>query len=115
MDVPAEGMKFHDQHHLRSCDIHCLRVIEDLAVDMVDRHVAHEKDEPNPGHQRAIHIVGNGIGTGCAVKKCTQAIPEVEKTDKVEERDTDNERVLFPRLGVGDPFQQGGEWIGEQE
>jgi hypothetical protein len=67
--------------------------------------MAHEEEEPNPGHQRAIHIVCNGIGTSCTVEKCAQAIPEVEQADNVEKRGTDDEGILFPGLGVGDAFQ----------
>jgi hypothetical protein len=74
-------------------------------VDVADRHVAHQENEPDPGHQRAVHIVCNRVGTGSTVEKCAQSIPEVEQTDNVEERGTDDECILFPGLAVGNALQ----------
>lgn len=50
--VPAEGAQLHDEHHLRSCDINRAWVIETLAHNVVDAHVAHEEDEADPRHIR---------------------------------------------------------------
>lgn len=50
--VPAESAELHDEHHLRSCDIDRARVIEALAHNVVDAHMAHEEDEADPWHVR---------------------------------------------------------------
>ena len=68
MNVPTERRELHDQDHLGASDINRLRIVDDLAVDVADGHVAHQEDEADPGHQRSINVVGDQIGTGGAIE-----------------------------------------------
>lgn len=88
VDVPAEGGELHDQNHLGTGDVNILRLVPELAIQVVDGHVAHQEDEADPWHQRALDVFGNDIGTGGADEQGAEASPEVEETDEVEERNT---------------------------
>lgn len=71
----------------RTCDIHQRRIVDELSNDMIDRHVAHQKHEPNPWHQGSVNIFGDEIGAGRTDEHRPYAGPEVEEPDEVEEGD----------------------------
>lgn len=63
--VPAESGQLHDQNHLCARDIHRARIGLDLAIDVGDRHVAHEKHKAYPWHVRAFDKTADGVGANC--------------------------------------------------
>ncbi len=77
-DVPAEGSQLHNEDHLYACDVDGARIVDELAIDMVDRHVTHEEDEADPWHEGAIDVTGNGICPNRADEDCANAGPEIK-------------------------------------
>lgn len=45
----------------RTSDINFVRRIGELAINMIDRHVAHDEHKSYPWHERTIHIRGNKV------------------------------------------------------
>lgn len=87
-DVPAKGAQLHEEHHLGARDVDARGVVGDLAVDVVDRHVAHDKGEADPWHVRArAEEPGDAVGAAGADEEGADAGPEVEQADEVEEGD----------------------------
>lgn len=62
MNIPAECAEFHNEDHLSTSDIDRAGVIENLSVDMAYRHMAHEENKADPGHQRTVQIVDDSVG-----------------------------------------------------
>ena len=54
-------------------------------MNMIDRHVAHEKYESDPWHQRSFDVLGNGVGSNRTDENCSNPIPEREEANEVEE------------------------------
>lgn len=87
-DVPAKGAQLHEEHHLGTRDVDARGVVGDLAVDVVDRHVAHDKGETDPWHIRArAEELCDAVGAAGADEEGAGAVPEVEEADEVEEGD----------------------------
>ena len=106
MHVPAEGRKLHDQHHLCARYVDQMGISVVLAVDVVDRHVAHEEDKTDPWHEPSIDVVRYRVGSGGADEQRAYAIPEVEETDEVEAGHEDYEEVLLVGFVVRYAFQK---------
>ena len=53
-------------------------------MDVIDRHVAHEKDESNPWHERSFDVLGNSISANRTDQECSDPIPEREETNEIE-------------------------------
>ena len=77
-DVPAEGGEFHDEDHLHAGDVDQASVVDELAVDVVDGHVAHEEDEADPWHKRAVDVFGNGVCSSRADQDSADACPQIK-------------------------------------
>lgn len=98
MHVPAKSSELHDKHHLCASNVDRLGSVPELSVKVVDRHVAHEKDEADPGHERTVDISGDGICSSRANEQRPHACPEVEKTNQVKERDPCSFSERFPHV-----------------
>jgi hypothetical protein len=55
---------------------------------MVDGEMDHQEDESDPWHERTLDVSSNGIGPKRADEDGSEAIPEVEEANEVEDRDT---------------------------
>lgn len=144
--VPAKGRELHDEHHLGARDVDGGRVVGHLATNVADGHVAHDEDEADPRHVGAgAQVFRNGVDAASADEERDDAIPQIEQTDEVEERDTldfgnkvwqmsqlgtrsrrivnlllwrnlqDDEDVLLEGLSVRQALEDSGQRIREQE
>ena len=64
-------------------DINLLWSIDRLSMKMVDRHMAHEEDEPEPWHEIVLDISGNNVCASGADEERSYSCPEIEKPDEV--------------------------------
>ncbi len=53
-NVPAKGTQFHEEHHLRASNVDNRWIILNLALDMADGHVSHQKEKAEPWHVRTL-------------------------------------------------------------
>ena len=50
---------------------------------MINRHMAHKEDEPEPWHEVVLDIFGNNVCAGGANEERSYSCPEIEKPDEV--------------------------------
>ena len=63
---------------LHTSDIDSARIVQRLAVDMVDRHMAHKEHKAYPWHIWTFDVGSDSICTSSTNEKGTYAIPEIE-------------------------------------
>lgn len=64
-------------------------IVGKLALELVHAHVAHEEDEADPWHVGAsAEEEGDGVGATRGKEDGSQAIPEIEQADEVENADS---------------------------
>jgi hypothetical protein len=56
LNIPAEGRKLHDHDHLGSSNVEYARIVDCLAVDVVNGHVTHQKYKTDPWHVRGVDL-----------------------------------------------------------
>jgi hypothetical protein len=127
LNVPAEGRKLHDHDHLGSSDVKYAWIVDCLAVDVIDRHVTHEKHEADPRHVRGVNLRGDEIGAGGTDEYSPKAAPQVKEAYQVEHGHTElfsivlydlwsgklpcYEQVLLPWLLIRYPLQDRSQGI----
>ena len=55
---------------------------------MIDRHMTHEEDKPQPRHEVLLNILGNDICACGANEQRPYPCPKIEKPNKIEYRDS---------------------------
>ena len=95
-NIPAEGGELHDEDHLNAGDVDNAPVVDELAVNVVDGHVAHEEDEADPWHEGAMNVFGNGVCPNGADQDSADASPEIEEPNEVEQGHPRLGSIVFP-------------------
>lgn len=78
LHVPAKGGKFHDHDHLGAGDIGSRGIVQPLAYDVTNRHVAHKEDEADPWHKRRIDLGSDKVGAIGTECQREEAIPQIK-------------------------------------
>ena len=69
-------------------DIYSARAVQRLTVDVINGHMAHKEHEAYPWHIRAFDVGCNGISAPSTNEEGAYAIPEIEKSYQIKQRDT---------------------------
>lgn len=69
-----------------------------MPVDVADGHMAHEPDEADPWHVRALDVGGYGVGGHGVEGDGEEAAPEIEEADDEEDADSERTSALVEKI-----------------